>query len=154
MSYSVKIAWQKKPNECFIDHKYSRTHQWLFDGGIQVTASSSPHVVPLPMSNENAIDPEEALVASVSSCHMLWFLSIAAERKWIVERYHDNADGILGKNDLGQLAMTKITLEPKVIFNNEILPTLEELNQLHDLAHDKCFIANSLKTKIEIVVMI
>jgi organic hydroperoxide reductase OsmC/OhrA len=151
MPYSVKITWQKNLTEAFVDNKYNRTHQWFFDGGIQVVASSSPHVVPLPMSNENAVDPEEALVASVSSCHMLWFLSIAAERKWVVENYEDNADGILGKNDLGQLAMTKITLNPKVIFNNKILPRLEEINELHDLAHKKCFIANSLKTKIEII---
>jgi organic hydroperoxide reductase OsmC/OhrA len=153
MPYSVKISWKKALNEAFIDNKYNRTHQWFFDGGIEVTASSSPHVVPLPMSNENAVDPEEALVASVSSCHMLWFLSIAAEKNWVIATYDDNAEGILGKNDLGQLAMTKIRLKPQVTFNNTIIPSLEELHELHEVAHEKCFIANSLKTKIEIIVI-
>jgi organic hydroperoxide reductase OsmC/OhrA len=151
MSYIVRIFWKKKNNEAFIDNKYSRSHTWKFDCGIELDASSSPHVVPLPMSNESAVDPEEAFVASISSCHMLWFLSIAANKKYIVESYEDNAEGELEKNEEGKLAMTKVVLKPKVTFGNEHLPTNHEIDKLHKLAHDKCFIANSVKTKITIV---
>lgn len=152
MSYTATISWQKSPEEAFTDNKYSRTHHWSFDGGIRLTASSSPHVVPLPMSNEQAVDPEEALVASVSSCHMLWFLSLAAGRQLVVERYEDNAVGIMGKNEEGKTAMTHITLYPKIVFTGKI-PAEEELEALHHEAHEKCFIASSLKTKIETVIV-
>jgi organic hydroperoxide reductase OsmC/OhrA len=131
--------------------KYSRSHTWKFDCGIELDASSSPHVVPLPMSNESAVDPEEAFVASVSSCHMLWFLSIAANKKYVVESYEDNAEGELEKNEEGKLAMTKVILKPKVKFGNEYVPAKDEIDKLHQLAHEKCFIANSVKTKITIV---
>ena len=153
MPYSVKILWKKNLDEAFVDSKYSRSHTWSFDGGIEIPASSSPHVVPVPMSNESAVDPEEAFVAAVSSCHMLWFLSIAAEKNFIVESYEDNAIGVLGKNGEGKLAMTKITLKPKVNFNDTIVPTNEQVDELHRLAHEKCFIANSVKTKITILVV-
>jgi organic hydroperoxide reductase OsmC/OhrA len=151
MSYNVIIFWQKNLDEVFVDNKYSRLHTWRFDGGIELAASSSPHVVPLPMSNESAVDPEEAFIASLSSCHMLWFLSIAAEKNYIVESYEDNAEGILGKDKDGKLAMTKVTLKPKVVFNNTTTPSREEVDELHHLAHEKCFIANSVKTKITIL---
>ncbi len=97
MSYSVKVSWRRKMNEAFLDNKYSRSHTWTFDGGIEVAASASPHVVPLPMSNESAVDPEEAFVASLSSCHMLFFLSLAVEKQFLVESYEDNAEGVMGK---------------------------------------------------------
>lgn len=151
MSYSVKISWEKDSGETFIDNKYSREHIWTFDGGISVSASSSKHVVPLPMSVESAVDPEEAFVASLSSCHLLWFLSIAADKKYIVESYEDNAEGILGKDDVGKLAMIEVTLKPKVIFGGNTIPSREQVDELHHLAHEKCFIANSVKTKINIV---
>jgi len=153
MPYSVKIFWKKNLDEAFVDSKYSRSHTWSFDGGIEIPASSSPHVVPVPMSNESAVDPEEAFVAAVSSCHMLWFLSIAAEKKFIVESYEDNAIGVLGKNGEGKLAMTKITLKPKVNFNDTTVPTSEQVDELHRLAHEKCFIANSVKTDITMMVV-
>jgi organic hydroperoxide reductase OsmC/OhrA len=153
MSYNVKVFWKKNLDEVFIDSQYSRSHTWQFDGGIEVPASSSPEVVPLPMSNEFAIDPEEAFVAALSSCHMLWFLSIAAKENIIVESYEDNAIGVLGKNGDGKLAMTKATLKPKVIFNNKTLPSGEQVDKLHRLAHEKCFIANSVKTKVVIMVI-
>ena len=153
MPYSVKIFWKKNLDEAFVDSKYNRSHTWSFDGGIEIPASSSPHVVPVPMSNESAVDPEEAFVAAISSCHMLWFLSIAAEKSFIVESYEDNAIGVLGKNGEGKLAMTKITLKPKVNFNDTIVPTNEQVDELHRLAHEKCFIANSVKTKITILVV-
>ena len=153
MPYDVRILWKKNLDEVFVDRKYSRSHTWSFDGGIEIPASSSPHVVPVPMSNESAVDPEEAFVAAVSSCHMLWFLSIAAEKNFIVESYEDNAIGVLGKNGEGKLAMTKITLKPKVNFNDTTVPTSEQVDELHRLAHEKCFIANSVKTEIVIMVV-
>ena len=131
--------------------KYSRVHTWTFDGGIELVASSSPHVVPLPMSKESAVDPEEAFIASLSSCHMLWFLSIAAGKKIIVESYEDHAEGVLAKNEEGNLAMTEVTLKPKVNFSGKTIPSPAQIDELHHLAHEKCFIANSVKTKISVV---
>ena len=153
MSYNVKIFWKKNFDDLFVDKKYSRAHTWRFDGGIEIPASSSPHVVPLPMSNESAVDPEEAFVAALSSCHMLWFLSIAAEKSYIVESYEDDAAGVLQRNGEGKLSMTKVTLNPKVKFSNKSAPARSRLDELHRLAHEKCFIANSVKTKIDIVVV-
>jgi len=151
MSYNVKIFWKKDSSEAFVDNKYSRAHTWIFDGGIELAASSSPHVVPLPMSKESAVDPEEAFVASLSSCHMLWFLSIAAAKKIVVESYEDHAEGILAKNEDGKLAMTEVTLRPKVSFSGETIPTRAQVDELHHSAHEKCFIASSVKTKITII---
>jgi organic hydroperoxide reductase OsmC/OhrA len=151
MPYNVTIYWKKKLEEAFIDNKYSRFHTWIFDGGIEIAASSSPHIVPLPMSIESAVDPEEAFIASISSCHMLTFLSMAAERNFIVESYEDHAEGLLGKNSEKKLAMKKITLKPKVTFNNKTVPSREQIVELHHLAHEECFISNSVKTDITIL---
>ena len=151
MAYKVSVIWEKKPDEVFVNKRYSRSHTWIFDGGIQVAASSSPHVVPLPMSSESAVDPEEAFIASLSSCHMLWFLSIAAENNYIVESYEDHAEGILGKDQDGKLAMTQVTLHPRVVFNGKTTPSREQIEELHHLAHEECYIANSVKTSITIV---
>lgn len=151
MSYNVRVFWQKQPEEIFVDNKYGRTHTWSFDGGIELQASSSPHVVPLPMSSESAVDPEEAFIAALSSCHMLWFLSIAAGKNYVVESYEDNAEGVLAKDEEGKLAMTRVVLKPKVIFGAQHTPSRDEADELHRLAHEKCFIANSVKTKISIV---
>lgn len=150
-TYNVKISWKKTVRDKFTDNKYSRVHQWVFDGGIELKASSSPHVVPLPMSDESAVDPEEAFIASLSSCHMLWFLSIAAGKKYIVENYTDNAEGILAKDSDDKLAMTEVTLKPVVKFAGDIIPSRTQIDELHHLAHEKCFIANSVKTKIKIL---
>jgi len=151
MPYNVNVYWKKRFDEPFVDNKYSRAHTWTFDGGIKLAASSSPHVVSLPMSDEFAVDPEEAFVASLSSCHMLWFLSLAVEKNFIVESYEDNAEGVLAKNDEGKLAMTKVTLKPKVVFENTRAPSREQIAQLHHSAHEKCFLANSVKTEITVV---
>ncbi len=148
MAYTVRVFWKKNFDEPFLDNKYSRRHTWTFDGGIELAASSSPHVVPLPMSDESAVDPEEAFIASLSSCHMLWFLSIAVEKNYVVESYEDNAEGVLGKNEEGKSAMTKVTLKPQVNFGSKHTPSREQVDELHRLAHEKCFIANSVKTKI------
>ncbi len=150
MLYNVKIYWEKNSVEKFTDNKYSRAHKWIFDCGIELPASSSKHIVPLPMSDESAVDPEEAFVASLSSCHMLWFLSIAAKKKYIVENYEDNAEGILEKDGGGKLAMTKVTLKPKVNFNVNVLAK-NQLEEIHHLAHEQCFISNSVKTEIIII---
>ena len=151
MPYSVKVVWNRKSNEPFVDNKYSRSHMWIFDGGIELAASSSPHVVPLPMSNESAVDPEEAFVASLSSCHMLWFLSLAVENHIVVESYLDNAEGVLAKNEEGKLAMTRVTLRPKVTFDKNHPPSREQIEELHHSAHEKCFLAASVKTEIIVI---
>lgn len=149
MKYSAKILWQKKDSEIFTDGKYNRVHEWHFDGGMRIQASPSPSIVPLPMSDEKFIDPEEAFVASLSSCHMLFFLSIAAKKKFIISSYEDNAEGIVGKNEEGKLAMLSVTLNPIINFSGNI-PSREVIEAIHEEAHESCFIANSVKTVINI----
>lgn len=145
--YFSKITW-KRGDQPFTDNKYSRQHVWQFDGGLEVTASSSPHVVPLPFSVEAAIDPEEAFVASLSSCHMLWFLSLAAKKGFIVDDYHDEAAGTLAKDESGKLAMTEVVLHPRVTFSGNQRPDTAGLEALHHASHEACFIANSVKTVV------
>jgi organic hydroperoxide reductase OsmC/OhrA len=148
MSYRVTVLWKKDVSESFVDNRYSRAHSWTFDGGITIPASASPHVVPAPLSTEFAVDPEEAFVAALSSCHMLWFLSLAAEKKYTVESYEDDAEGIMAKNEEGKLAMTQVTLRPQVRFGGAMIPSRDQVDELHHSAHEKCFIANSVKTRI------
>jgi organic hydroperoxide reductase OsmC/OhrA len=131
----------------FRDGRYSRAHRWMFDGGADVPASASPHVVAPPMSDPAGVDPEEALVASVSSCHMLWFLHLARDSGFDVAAYRDEARGIMGKDDRGRMAVTRIALRPEIEFAGEV-PDAEALARLHHEAHEKCFIANSLRTEI------
>lgn len=146
--YLAKIYWNRGKSESFVDSKFSRGHSWSFDGGIEVQASSSPHVVHLPYSVEAAIDPEEAFVASLSSCHMLFFLFIAAKRTFLVDEYVDNAVGIMEKGPDGKIVMTKVTLRPQVKFSGEIQPTTKQIEEIHYESHDQCFIANSVKTEV------
>ena len=146
-TYTAVVSW-KRGDQAFIDNRYSRAHVWRFDGGVEVAASSSPSVVPLPLSNAAAVDPEEAFVASLSSCHMLWFLSIAAKRKFRVDQYTDNAEGIIEKNAAGKFAMTRVTLRPEMSFSGEKMPSRAELDEMHHKAHEECFIANSVKTEV------
>lgn len=146
-SYDATVSWTRG-DQAFSDNRYSRGHQWTFDGGAQVPASSSPHVVPVPMSVAANVDPEEALVAATSSCHMLFFLSFAAKRGFIVDRYLDRASGMMEKNSEGRMAMTRITLRPDIVFAGERQPTSEEIHRMHHDSHDQCFIANSLKSEI------
>ena len=145
--YTACIQWARGADEAFIDQRYSRGHEWVFDGGVRVLASSSPHVVPLPYSVEANVDPEEAFVASLSSCHMLFFLAIAAQQGFVVESYLDNAVGVMEKGSDGKIAMTQVTLRPKAVFAGEP-PSMEALEQIHHAAHEKCFIANSVKTDV------
>src|SRR5687768_11925881 len=139
--YTAVIIWERQ-GATFTDNRYSRSHAWRFDGGIEVPASSSPHVVPLPQSVAAAVDPEEAFVASLSSCHMLWFLSQAAKRGYRVDRYVDDAVGILGRNPEGKLAMLRVTLRPSVTFSGPSLPGQADIDALHHDAHANCFIAS------------
>ena len=148
--YCATVNWVRGDNEDYIDNQYSRGHLWIFDGGLTVPASSSPYVVPVPYSVEENIDPEEAFVASLSSCHMLFFLSIAANNKYIVDEYIDNAIGVLEKDSSGKISMTKVFLRPKVIFSKDAQPTVEEIETMHHQSHEQCFIANSVKTEIVI----
>jgi organic hydroperoxide reductase OsmC/OhrA len=149
MQFEAKLEWQRK-GQAFLDQKYSRAHEWIFDGGLRVPASSSPLSVPLPMSNPDNVDPEEALVAAASSCHMLFFLSIAAKRGHTVESYSDHAVGLLEKDAQGRMSMTNITLRPNIVFAGTAWPGEEEIAAIHHEAHDKCYIANSLKTEITV----
>ena len=148
MNFLVKIAWAKKAEEVFTDKKYSRAHRWYFDGGTEVAGSSSPHVVPLPYSDASAVDPEEALVAAASSCHMLVFLYLAAIQKFVVTSYEDQAEGVMAKNAKGKMAITTIYLNPKVVFEGDNQPTPDQIAELHHLAHEDCFIASSLNSEI------
>ncbi|WP_395373820.1 OsmC family protein [Marinicella sp. W31] len=145
--YQVHTSWKRQPSETFTDNKYSRAHQWVFDGGAVVNASSAPQIVPLPYSVAENVDPEEAFVASLSSCHMLFFLSIAASHKYVVETYTDDAVGVLGKNSDGKNAMTEVRLRPLVSFSGDA-PSREQIEQFHHQSHELCFIANSVTTQV------
>jgi len=145
--FSATIHWQRG-DQPFIDKRYSRRHEWQFDGGTVVPASSSPHAVRVPFSDPAAVDPEEAFVAALSSCHMLWFLDIASRAGWVVDDYRDDALGVMAPNALGQLAMTLVTLRPAVSFGGDKQPDAAQLHALHHQAHAECFIANSVKTEV------
>jgi organic hydroperoxide reductase OsmC/OhrA len=147
--YLARIHWQRG-EAAFIDNRYSRGHTWQFDGGVQVPASSSPHVVRVPFSVEAAVDPEEALVAALSSCHMLTFLYLAARGGWCVDAYTDDAIGVMGRNAAGRQAIVSVTLRPRVSYSGERQPTPEDIAQLHHHAHEQCFIANSVTTEVRI----
>jgi organic hydroperoxide reductase OsmC/OhrA len=146
--YFVRVAWHRQEHESFIDNQYSRGHEWSFDGGVTVPASSSPHVVPLPYSNESNVDPEEAFVAALSSCHMLFFLSIAAKRKLIIDEYVDNPVGIMEQDGDGRISITRVRLRPEIKFTVDSKPTFEQLEKMHHQSHEQCFIANSVKTEV------
>lgn len=144
--YTATISWQRL-GAVFTDNKYSRAHQWRFDGGAVVPGSSSPHVVRVPLSDPGAVDPEEAFVASLSSCHMLFFLSFAAKAGFVVDSYEDPAVGVMARDQAGRMAMTVVTLRPKAVFSGPA-PTPEQLAELHHRSHDECFIAASVKTDV------
>ncbi|WGS62931.1 OsmC family protein [Vibrio lentus] len=146
--YSALIRWTRGDDEAFSDNQYSRGHMWEFDGGVTVPASSSPHVVPLPFSVEANVDPEEAFIAALSSCHMLTFLGIAAKQKYVIDSYVDDAVGVLEEDESGRSSVTKVTLRPDIVFSGSKIPTAKQLDKLHHLAHKNCFIANSVKTEI------
>ncbi|MDX2214850.1 MAG: OsmC family protein [Oculatellaceae cyanobacterium bins.114] len=148
MSEHFAIVQWYRSQEKFTDNRYSREHTWRFDGGAEVSASASPHVVPEPYSNAAYIDPEEAFIASLSSCHMLWFLSIAAKQKFVVESYVDQAVGIMDKNEQGKLAITTVYLRPQVAFAEDHSPTTQQIETMHEEAHHSCFLASSVKSAV------
>jgi len=145
--YEARVAWRRNGAK-FTDLRYSRGHEWSFDGGVRLKASSSPLSVPTPYSVVEAVDPEEALVAAASSCHMLTFLYLAAKGGFVVDSYEDNASGVLEKNAQEKLAITRITLRPKITFTADKTPTAAELEALHHSAHEECYIASSIKSEV------
>ena len=146
--HQAVIAWERN-DVAFTDQRYSRGHRWSFDGGVEVPASASPHVVAAPYSVAAAVDPEEAFVASLASCHMLWFLSIAAKDGWVVDRYRDAARGVMGRGDGGRVAMLEVVLDPRIEFSGAA-PDAAALAALHHRAHAECFLANSVKTVVRL----
>ena len=145
--YKAIIRWQRSGPD-FLQGKYSREHTWTFDGGVTVAASPSPSVVPAPWSNAANVDPEEAFVAAISSCHMLTFLFVASKQGFQVESYVDEAVGVMTKNEQRVPWESRVTLHPKIEYRGEKQPTAGEIERLHHLAHEQCFIANSVKTEI------
>ena len=145
--HTAEVLWERK-GQTFLDKRYRRCYTFQFDGGVQVPGSASPHVVPPPLSDEQAVDPEELFVASLSSCHMLWFLSIAAKQQFCVDHYRDSAVGWMEKAPDGKPAMTRVTLRPQVQFSGDPLPTRKQQDEMHHQAHEACFIANSVKTEV------
>ena len=146
--YRAAVHWRREDGEPFTDRRYHRAHRWRFDGGADVPASSSPQVVPVPMSDAAGVDPEEAFVASLSSCHLLWFLDLAARAGFVVDAYDDDAQGTLARDASGRLAMTEVVLRPRVAFAAGRAPTPAQHAALHEQAHDECFIARSVKTAV------
>lgn len=145
--HCATIVWERG-DQPFTDNAYSRRHEWRFDGGVTVPGSASPDVVPPPMSAADAVDPEEAFVAALSSCHMLTFLAIAAKRGHVVDSYTDAAIGYMGRNGEGRTCVIQVVLEPKVSFAGESMPTGDQIRKMHDQAHHACFIANSVTTEV------
>ena len=147
-TYTATIRWSRTGEGDFAKGQYSRAHTWEFDGGLAVPASPSPHIVPAPWNDPNGVDPEEAFVASLSSCHMLFFVDFARRAGFVVDGYVDEAEGMLDKRPDGKMAMTRVTLRPRAEFSGANPPTPEELADLHHRAHEACFIANSVTTEV------
>ncbi|HEV2455175.1 MAG TPA: OsmC family protein [Verrucomicrobiae bacterium] len=143
------IKWTRNSPD-FLRGRYSREHTWTFDGGVTVPASSSPAVVPAPFSNPACVDPEEAFVASLSSCHMLTFLFLAQKQGFQVDAYEDDAVGIVARGESGAMWVSTVTLNPKITFSGAKLPSSTEEEKLHEMAHKQCFIANSVKTEVTV----
>jgi organic hydroperoxide reductase OsmC/OhrA len=145
--YKATIKWARNSPD-FLKGKYSREHTWTFDGGVTVPATSSQHVVPVPYSNPANVDPEEAFVASLSSCHMLTFLFLAQKQGFQIDSYEDEAVGVVAKNEANKMWVSTVTLNPKIVFSGDKTPSPEDLEKLHHQAHEYCFIANSVKTEV------
>lgn len=145
--HKAKIRWERK-GAAFLDKRYSRLHTWFFDEGIQIPASSSPQVIRPPLSTEAAVDPEEALAAALASCHMLFFLALAAKAGLLVESYDDEPEALLEKDKEGHMSVTVITLRPKVVFGQSV--DVNKIDELHGMAHAECYIAHSIKAEVRI----
>jgi organic hydroperoxide reductase OsmC/OhrA len=145
--YRATVRWECG-GAAFAGGRYSRAHTWIFDSGLEVPASASPLNVRLPWSREDAVDPEEALVAAVSSCHMLFFLDFASRAGFTVNAYEDRPVGIMEKNQKGKLFVSKITLDPRIAFSGDRRPSPQEIAELHHRSHEECFIANSVLAEV------
>lgn len=148
-AHTATVTWQRGEDDFAAGH-YSRAHEIAFDGGITVQGSASPSVVKAPYSREDAVDPEELLVASLSTCHMLWFLDLARHAGFVVDAYEDRASGVMGKDDRGRIAVTQVRLNPQILWGGVTQPAPEEVRELHHKAHERCFIANSFRGDIAI----
>lgn len=148
MNIEAKLRWERAPHEGFIQGNYRRTHRWSFDGGATFNVSSSPHIVAIPFSDPAHADPEEMFVASISSCHMLFFLSLASRRNLVVDAYTDSPVAVLAKDDAGMMCVRRVTLCPVVTFLDPQCADADTLKAIHHQAHASCFLANSVKTEI------
>jgi len=148
--HKATVRWTLPAGADFVKGRYSREHTWTFDGGVTVPASPSPGVVPAPYSNPAAVDPEEAYVASISSCHMLTYLHVASRQGFLIERYEDEAVGVMRKNERGAIWVSAVTLSPRIAYGGDRRPSAEDEARLHHLAHEQCFIANSVRTEITV----
>lgn len=144
--YTASIVWERGAGEVFTDNRYSRGHAWSFDGGVTFRGSSSPHVVPR-YSDPSGVDPEEAFVASLSSCHMMSFLYLAAKQGLVANRYEDRAEGGMAKTAAGRFWVSVVTLKPRVVWEG-VAPGKSHLDELHHAAHEECYIANSVRTEV------
>jgi organic hydroperoxide reductase OsmC/OhrA len=148
--YTATIRWSRRSDDGdFTKGQYSRLHEWAFDGGAVVPASASPHVVPAPWSHPEGVDPEEAFIAALSSCHMLFFLDFSRRSGWTVESYVDEAEGVMERGADGKIAITRVILKPRVEWKDEG-PDPAALADLHHKSHEACFIANSVKSEVTI----
>jgi organic hydroperoxide reductase OsmC/OhrA len=145
--YRATVRWDRD-GAVFTDNRYSRAHVWEFDGGLEVPASSTPLTVRPPLSREDAVNPEEAFVAALSSCHMLFFLYFAVKHGFVVDRYEDRAVGIMEKNERGKLFVSKVALDPHIEFSGEKRPSAEEIADIHHRSHEECFVANSVRSEV------
>jgi organic hydroperoxide reductase OsmC/OhrA len=148
----ARVHWIRG-EQAFVDNRYSRVHEWRFDGGATVHASASPSIVRAPMSDPSAVDPEEAFVAALSSCHMLWFLDLASRRGFVVDSYEDEAAGALARLPDGRSAMSRVVLRPRVAFSGPRAPTRDEIDALHEEAHRQCFLAAAVNCEMRVEAM-
>ena len=148
-TYTATVRWKRGADDAFAQGRYSRAHEWAFDGGAVVPAGPSPHIVPDPWGNPAGVDPEEAFVASLSSCHMLFFVDFARRAGFVLDSYVDEAEGVLEKRADGKMAMTRVTLRPRVTWSGDP-PDESQLADLHHRAHEACFIANSVATEVTV----
>jgi organic hydroperoxide reductase OsmC/OhrA len=147
-TYTATISWTRKgESEDFAKGRYSRAHEWAFDGGATVPASASPHIVPEPWSDLKGVDPEEAFVASLSACHMLFFIDFARRGGFVVDSYEDQAEGVIERRHDGKMWMSKVTLRPRIVWGSGG-PNEAAVAELHHHAHEACFIANSVTTEV------
>jgi len=147
--YTATVSWARG-DQPFADGKYSRAHEIAFDGGVTMPASSSPHVVRVPLSREDAVDPEEMFVAALSSCHMLFFLDFSRRAGFVIDAYVDVAEGVMGKDERGRMAIAQVRLNPQIAWSGDKRPTPEEIRELHHKSHEACFIANSFRGDVAI----